>query len=194
MSMATDRHILPEPDTTHYAQWAGQPVKYHSRDQIIEYGNARAAQAVRADRQAQEVGAPAGGDPQNPPDVPECCGGKNTCDARDYCASRGSARSAVQAEPVASVNILNGPEPRPAFLPLAGINRLPGGTYNLYAFPAAPQVARMPLTEIEIVEIEDAVAYSSARPRFLAFARAIEAAHGIRTQQGAQESNGGHDG
>ena len=28
------------------------------------------------------------GDPQNPPDVPECCGGNPACDAYDYCSSR----------------------------------------------------------------------------------------------------------
>lgn len=26
-----------------------------------------------------------GGDPQNPPEVPSCCGGKDDCDVREYC-------------------------------------------------------------------------------------------------------------
>lgn len=38
---------LPDhPDTTHYASYAGESIKLHSRDQIIEYGNARAIEAV----------------------------------------------------------------------------------------------------------------------------------------------------
>lgn len=39
---------MPLPDTTQYAQWQGQPIKYHSLDQIIEFANARVAAALRA--------------------------------------------------------------------------------------------------------------------------------------------------
>lgn len=39
---------LPEPDTTHYAQWAGDRIKYHSVDQIIEFANARVTAALAA--------------------------------------------------------------------------------------------------------------------------------------------------
>ncbi|WP_186061024.1 hypothetical protein [Burkholderia gladioli] len=37
---------LGEPDTSYKAPYAGHAFKYHSRDQIIEYGNARARAAV----------------------------------------------------------------------------------------------------------------------------------------------------
>jgi hypothetical protein len=51
---------LPEPDTTHYAPFAGASVRYHSVDQIIEFANARVAAAI-AQQQA----------PQSSPVVPE---------------------------------------------------------------------------------------------------------------------------
>jgi hypothetical protein len=35
------RPVLGDPDTTQYAQWAGEAFKFHSRDQIVEYANAR---------------------------------------------------------------------------------------------------------------------------------------------------------
>ena len=41
---------LPEPDTTHYAQWAGDRIKYHSVDQIIEFANAKVAAAIAAQK------------------------------------------------------------------------------------------------------------------------------------------------
>lgn len=38
---------LPPPDTTQYAQWKDQPIKYHSVDQIIEFSTARVTHALR---------------------------------------------------------------------------------------------------------------------------------------------------
>lgn len=50
---------MPLPDTTQYAQWQGQPIKYHSLDQIIEFANARVAAAPRAQaEQPAEQGEP----------------------------------------------------------------------------------------------------------------------------------------
>lgn len=44
------RVSLPDPDTTHYAQWAGDRIKYHSPDQIVEYANARVKAALEVER------------------------------------------------------------------------------------------------------------------------------------------------
>lgn len=46
---------LPTPDTTHYAQWAGDTIKYHSDDQIYEFASARVKAALASNRAAALV-------------------------------------------------------------------------------------------------------------------------------------------
>lgn len=41
---------LPAPDTTHYAQWAGDTIKYHSDDQIYEFASARVKAALASNK------------------------------------------------------------------------------------------------------------------------------------------------
>lgn len=43
---------LPAPDTTHYAQWAGDTIKHHSDDQIYEFANARVKAALASNKAA----------------------------------------------------------------------------------------------------------------------------------------------
>jgi hypothetical protein len=41
---------LPAPDTTHYAQWAGDTIKYHSDGQIYEFASARVKAALASNK------------------------------------------------------------------------------------------------------------------------------------------------